>query len=210
MRRLLLFLMAFALGGTLTLAVYASPPSTPIKLIVNGQEILPDVPPQLINGRVMVPARFVAEPLGAKVEWDGAGNAVVIAKSASPSDDTTLTTNYTTLSITLNNRTEDAPAVIKDGVPCLPLPAIIRIIDAKGQYIEHIAPLKIQCNNTKFEFFEDNLKLAKIDDQNVILKTSVHRKESGLSGYALFLPIDVFTEYGCFRYALDGNTLHIH
>lgn len=49
-----------------------------IKLIVNGKEIQCDVPPQMINGRVMVPARFVAEPLGAKVEWDNEKNAVVI------------------------------------------------------------------------------------------------------------------------------------
>nr|WP_274377396.1 stalk domain-containing protein [Desulforamulus aeronauticus] len=37
-----------------------------------------DVKPQLINGRVMVPAKYVAEGLGAKVEWDIAQNAVVI------------------------------------------------------------------------------------------------------------------------------------
>ena len=35
-------------------------------------------PPQIINGRVMVPARFVAEPLGAKVEWDERSRTVII------------------------------------------------------------------------------------------------------------------------------------
>jgi len=42
----------------------------PIKLIVNGKEIKPDVLPQLINGRTMVPVRWVAEALGANVWWD--------------------------------------------------------------------------------------------------------------------------------------------
>ncbi|MBC7075586.1 MAG: copper amine oxidase N-terminal domain-containing protein [Syntrophomonadaceae bacterium] len=42
----------------------------PIKLIVNGREIEPDVPPQIINGRTMVPVRWVAEALGADVQWD--------------------------------------------------------------------------------------------------------------------------------------------
>lgn len=50
----------------------------PIKLIVNGKEIQSDVPPQVINGRTMVPARFLAEALGAKAEWDAANNAVIV------------------------------------------------------------------------------------------------------------------------------------
>lgn len=36
-----------------------------IRLVVNGREIQPDVPPQIINGRMMVPLRAVAEALGA-------------------------------------------------------------------------------------------------------------------------------------------------
>lgn len=52
-----------------------------IHLVVNGQEIVfPDAPPQMINGRVMVPARPLAEALGAKVEWDEANQAVIVTK----------------------------------------------------------------------------------------------------------------------------------
>ncbi|HQA07934.1 MAG TPA: copper amine oxidase N-terminal domain-containing protein [Syntrophomonadaceae bacterium] len=53
--------------------------SQPIKLIINGQEIKCDVPPQNIGGRVLVPARYVAEPLGATVEWDGVKQEVRIS-----------------------------------------------------------------------------------------------------------------------------------
>lgn len=56
--------------------------SQPIKLIINGQEIACDVSPQNINGRVLVPARFVAEALGATVNWDATNNAVVITEEA--------------------------------------------------------------------------------------------------------------------------------
>lgn len=49
-----------------------------IKLIINNKEIYPDIPPQMINGRVFVPARFVAEPLGAEVKWDEGRQAVII------------------------------------------------------------------------------------------------------------------------------------
>lgn len=64
--------------ATATFAMAANP----IKLIINGQEIQCDVAPQNINGRVLVPARFVAESLGASVTWDSTNNAVVITSAA--------------------------------------------------------------------------------------------------------------------------------
>jgi len=49
-----------------------------IKLFVNGEEIRSDVPPQLIHGRTMVPIRWVAEALGADVEWEETKNGGVV------------------------------------------------------------------------------------------------------------------------------------
>lgn len=50
----------------------------PIKLWINGKYIDCDVPPQSINGRVLVPARYVAEALGAQVGWDAGAQTVSI------------------------------------------------------------------------------------------------------------------------------------
>jgi hypothetical protein len=52
--------------------------NSPIKLIVNGNEVKSDVPPQIIDGRTMVPARPLAEALGATVQWDEENCAVVV------------------------------------------------------------------------------------------------------------------------------------
>jgi len=52
--------------------------NVPIKLIVNGREVVSDVPPQIISGRTMIPARPLAEALGADVKWDEANYAVVV------------------------------------------------------------------------------------------------------------------------------------
>lgn len=49
-----------------------------INIIVNGVFIQPDTPPQIINGRTMVPIRFVAEALGANVTWDENRQSVII------------------------------------------------------------------------------------------------------------------------------------
>lgn len=52
----------------------------PIKLVVNGTEIKPDVPPQIINGRTMVPIRFIAELFGAEVNWNENSQTVFIER----------------------------------------------------------------------------------------------------------------------------------
>ncbi len=45
---------------------------------VNGQVVPLDVPPQIIQGRTMVPLRFLAENLGASVHWDEAQRIVFL------------------------------------------------------------------------------------------------------------------------------------
>ena len=38
---------------------------------VNGSLVQLDAPPTIINGRTMVPLRFVSETFGAEIGWDG-------------------------------------------------------------------------------------------------------------------------------------------
>jgi len=40
-------------------------------ITVNGETITPAVPPLMLNGRIMLPLRAVAEALGATPQWDG-------------------------------------------------------------------------------------------------------------------------------------------
>jgi hypothetical protein len=44
----------------------------------NGAEITIDVPPRVMHGTTMVPLRFIAESLGAKVDFDSGNNIVEI------------------------------------------------------------------------------------------------------------------------------------
>lgn len=46
---------------------------------VNGKEIIPDVPQQIVDGRFMLPLRAVAEAIGARVNWDGATSTASIS-----------------------------------------------------------------------------------------------------------------------------------
>ena len=74
------------IGVVILVSIFATAAlaSNPIKLIVNGREIKPDVAPQIINSRTMIPIRWVAEALGADVQWDEHANAVRINSSQCP------------------------------------------------------------------------------------------------------------------------------
>ncbi|TLS51554.1 copper amine oxidase N-terminal domain-containing protein [Paenibacillus antri] len=63
-------------------STYASASSSSISLEVNGQVVRTDVPPSMKEGRVLVPLRWVAEALEAKVHWDSEKRAVLIDTDA--------------------------------------------------------------------------------------------------------------------------------
>jgi hypothetical protein len=62
----------------LLLACVSSSASNNIALRVNGNTLYSPTPPQIINDRVMVPIRFVAEALNCNVAWDDNTNSVLI------------------------------------------------------------------------------------------------------------------------------------
>ena len=77
------FIAGLLTGLILATGTLAFAASSDIKLKVNGQYIsFPDAPPQIINGRTMVPARPLAEALGATVSWDATAKTVVVTKNS--------------------------------------------------------------------------------------------------------------------------------
>jgi chitodextrinase len=62
-----------------------------VKVLVNGIEYAYDVPPLIIDGRMMVPLRFISQALGAKVDWDPInGQAQIEGQVYSPADRATI------------------------------------------------------------------------------------------------------------------------
>ena len=49
-----------------------------IKVLINGEEVIFDVPPQVVDGRVMVPACAIAVKLRAVVQWNEEASAIII------------------------------------------------------------------------------------------------------------------------------------
>lgn len=65
---------------------------------INGKAVEMDAAPQIIDGRTLAPARYVAEAFGCSVEWDGENKAVSIT---TPIEETSaeITTEETTKAI---------------------------------------------------------------------------------------------------------------
>lgn len=96
-----------------TQTVTATKTGTEIKLTIggaaykNGQPVNLDVPAKLVNGRTMVPLRFVSEALGCQVKWDGNTETVNITSQVTGISCTvTRVVDGDTLEVDLAGRTE--------------------------------------------------------------------------------------------------------
>ncbi len=72
------FIVGFMLGAVLSFSAVGFASNQGITIFVDGSKVETDVPPQIIDGRTMVPIRFVAEALGAKVNWNEVERSVEI------------------------------------------------------------------------------------------------------------------------------------
>lgn len=120
---ILVFVMIFSFQS-----VYAEDDVT---VTINGYVVVFDVPPQIINGRTMVPMRIIFESLGAHVEWIGEKNLVVATYKTSI---ITMPIGENSFSVTdvLTNETRtvqlDVAPMIIDGRTLVPARAVSEAI----------------------------------------------------------------------------------
>lgn len=89
-----------------------------LTVIINGQQILFDVQPVLINGRVLVPLRGVTETLGAEVFWDNLSRTATIVQGTTK---IVITVDSNTVYKNLYPIRLDVPARILNGRTMVPL-----------------------------------------------------------------------------------------
>lgn len=98
-----------------------------INVVADGNSILFDVAPQIINDRTMVPMRAVFEALGADIVWDDTSKTVTGTKG---NTSVSLTIGNSTM---INNGAEiylDSPPVIIEGRTLVPVRAIAEGLNA--------------------------------------------------------------------------------
>ena len=111
------YVPAAALASQATPASQA-PSANEISVIIDGESLAFDIPPQIVNGRILVPLRTIFEKMGATVVWDGATQTVTATK-----DDKVVVLSIGDTSPTVNGEAVsiDQPGVILDGRTLAPL-----------------------------------------------------------------------------------------
>jgi hypothetical protein len=80
LRQLAAVLIGFAVAGGVVFIPIQGTAQAPIRVYVDGQLVNFDVPPNVIQGRVLVPLRGVFERLGARVDYDGRTQHIVAVR----------------------------------------------------------------------------------------------------------------------------------
>jgi len=112
----LLLITVMLLGTVMPLAA-----ADDITVLVDGKKVEFDVPPQIINGRTMVPLRAIFNALGATVTYDSATKTVSSQKGDTKVQ---LTIDDPVMYVNGTAKTLDTPGTIVDGRTLVPLRAV--------------------------------------------------------------------------------------
>jgi alpha-tubulin suppressor-like RCC1 family protein len=112
--------------------------------VINGKENELDVPAQILNGRTMVPLRFVSETLGAEVLWDGTTRTIFITPK--------------TVSTTTNQQSQNE----KNSVTLMP---DVTILDQ--QTTEKV--MNIDSDGSTLTFFGEPSKIISLQQDDIFI-----------------------------------------
>ncbi len=124
--------------GFIVMAALALPPGAfaqqaPIRVYVDGQELAFDVPPNVIQGRVLVPLRGIFERLGATVDYDSQSQHIVAVRGPQTVE---LTIGSRQAHVNSNATLLDVPAFTIAGRTMVPLRFISESLGANVQWVE--------------------------------------------------------------------------
>lgn len=111
-----------------------------IDLVIDGEKLELDVPPQLVENRTLVPLRAIFEKLGATVEWDQATQTATAIKGT---DVVQITIDSTTAYINGQAQTLDVPAMVMDNRTLVPVRFVSEALQADVQWIQETQTVQI-------------------------------------------------------------------
>jgi len=100
--------------------------------VVFGEKVKNDVAPKIVNDRTMLPIRFIAEALGADVEWDGDARKVTITKGET---EIVITIDSDVAKVNGKKVTLDSSAFIENDRTYLPLRFVSENLGAKVEWV---------------------------------------------------------------------------
>ena len=132
---------------------------------VSGNAVQIDAEPIISNGRTMLPARFVAEKLGASVDWDASSRKVTIQKGTLKIE---LVVGSSVAYVNNREVTLDSPVFIQDGRTYTPVRFVAERLGAKVEWLEETKQVVIKPASLNYEvLFESFCKNNNLVDEIV-------------------------------------------
>ncbi|MCL2366857.1 MAG: copper amine oxidase N-terminal domain-containing protein [Oscillospiraceae bacterium] len=131
--------------GSATTPTSPTTPTAPISVYLDGTLLTFDVPPMLVDGRVLVPLRTIFEALGAEVDWDEATRTVTATRAGTT---VSLTISSTTARVNGQPVTLDVPAMTVDGRTLVPLRFVGESLNAGVNWNPETRTVTITTNAT--------------------------------------------------------------
>lgn len=115
-------------------------PCSAIDLVVDGQTLALDVPPQVVEQRTLVPLRAIFEELGAAVTWD---QATQTATATDGANEVRITLDSTTAYVNGEARALDVPAMAVDGRTLVPARFVAEALQAQVEWDQEAQAVRI-------------------------------------------------------------------
>ena len=114
-------------------APQGQPSNDEIKVVLDGKTLSFDVPPQIINGRTLVPLRVIFEALGASVDWNDSTQTVTAVRG-----NTTVSLRIGSNMLVRNDAaiSLDVPAQLINDRTMVPARAVAEAFEAKVDWID--------------------------------------------------------------------------
>lgn len=124
-----------------------------VTVYLDNQPLQFDVPPQIINGRTMVPMRKIFESLGATVEWDGITQTVTSVKGSTA---VSLTIGVPSITINGTVKTLDTAPWIDNGRTLVPVRAVSEAFNCNVEWDGNNNSVNIKSQNEPVVIYDKN------------------------------------------------------
>ena len=181
--KMLLILVLFI--GIVTGSPKAINASSNIKVLLEGQELKFDVPPQIVEGRTLLPLRAIFEALGLEVEWD---NETKTISGTAEGKEIILKLDSKDAKVNGVNKTLDVPAKAINGRTLVPVRFIAESLDMNVDWNQDTRTVKINKNGDIVIFKDPNFEKVvrntiKKHSGEILKKDIEHIKEISVLNY---------------------------
>ena len=176
---ILILVIGFILASPKTISA-----SDNIKVLLEGKELSFDVPPQIIEGRTLLPLRAIFEALGIEVGWD---DATRIITGMTEGKEIILKIDSKNVKVNGVDKTLDVPAKAINGRTMVPVRFIAESLDMNVDWNQESKTVIINKSGEIVKFKDPNFEKAVRDNvkksEGVIYKSDVENVTSLIMGF---------------------------